>query len=926
MRLGGSQIIVLRLLGLLLSFAAFGQTTFSGGATIQNVTVGQPTSGGTLSVSVSGTTNTQAVLSYTAPGSSACTVEVSESATYSPLVHDVDSSLFTGANLDSRASSVNSGTSRKVVIGARMSQIALDSNIYSRALQAYTTHYFRTTCGSAVATGTFTTANIPFQMTYADIPQTDPATPGSGILPNLIADRTQTIVDPHTGALIRRVSLPADTTADGGGGDGPYMYSSGFTRVCSDSLQAAPDGTHGFLCSYAQGSGGGQGVFYYIIPSTAEVRYLGYNNWGVAYPYINSVDGKFYAMAGDDFVVHTYTGDYTPKATGIQISSSSATIISGLHAAIHAFDSSFVSADFGCGPYPIIGDYVTFVCRRGQADTYGWLAIGQISTGSIVAAMRVDSNIKTRQCAIHGTYSLYDQPAIGITTHGFINGDGFGGGPYTTTYSGGSTLPPGSTVLSVAGELACSGSTCGTDPDSPIAQVGDVFMFSDTGYGAGQDAVRIVTKTSTTSWVITPTLFAHAPGVTLQGSCSGVAGQNSESWTPVFWKFLLDPHGIDTTNTNYVADSNWPVGGHDDAVTNLLFTENSGWEFRVGNLLSMIGQPSTGFVGASPLFAGALANCYGNGCVRHQSVAQGQPWITDYETWSGSYYIGNDNTLTPKSGQVYKYTPGTFPINPKQFAILGGSKDGHELLDVSPAVLATSSADSYKFCVANAPGECYAGSLKGEVYANLPGSPGAGCTDQGGCIVNFNGWVAAVLQIGTSGTATRPIVQGFGGGSDYPTAKALADGSYVLFTDRLASQSHLLMAKLPPFSAGDSVDRTTFVRAPIPITPPSGLGIATATVEFGYGEQGMPSQHYCTSRREACVATAYTVVDATPFWYEATDFTAGLYTRASCAVSCTITLPVLPMHVAYYQVRFYNGAGTFVASGAAGITIEGKAN
>jgi hypothetical protein len=128
------------------------------------------------------------------------------------------------------------------------------------------------------------------------------------------------------------------------------------------------------------------------------------------------------------------------------------------------------------------------------------------------------------------------------------------------------------------------------------------------------------------------------------------------------------------------------------------------------------------------------------------------------------------------------------------------------------------------------------------------------------------------------------------------------------------------MAKLPPFTAGDSVDRSTFVRAPVSITTPSGLGIATATVEFGYLEQGTVAQHYCTSRRETCVAVASTVTDATPFWYVGTD----TYTRAPCTSSCTITLPVLPMHVAYWRARFYDAGGSEVTVSPViqGVAIE----
>jgi len=70
-------------------------------------------------VAVRGVTSTQAILTYTAPDAGVCSVEASESATYRPLVHDVDPVLFAGANLDSRAESMSSGRERVFVIGKR---------------------------------------------------------------------------------------------------------------------------------------------------------------------------------------------------------------------------------------------------------------------------------------------------------------------------------------------------------------------------------------------------------------------------------------------------------------------------------------------------------------------------------------------------------------------------------------------------------------------------------------------------------------------------------------------------------------------------------------------------------------------------------------------------------------------------------------
>ena len=163
-------------------------------------------------VTVQGTTTTQAIIAYTAPDENPCTVEVSESLTFTPLVNDVNPALFPGANTDTRAGNLPSGQARVFVAGARRADASpVDARLYSRALQANTPHYFRITCGADSATGSFMTMNLPPGNGYMEPPQADAVQPGKTAFPTVnLVPRSGTIVDPHTGVLLKRVSVPRD--------------------------------------------------------------------------------------------------------------------------------------------------------------------------------------------------------------------------------------------------------------------------------------------------------------------------------------------------------------------------------------------------------------------------------------------------------------------------------------------------------------------------------------------------------------------------------------------------------------------------------------------------------------------------------------------------------------------------------------------
>lgn len=159
---------------------------------------------------LAGTTPAQAMVAYTAPEQSVCLVEVSESETYSPLVHDVDPMLFPGSNRDDREGSLSQGLSRSFVVGKRAAETAVDGSKYSRALRAETTHYYRITCGTDTATGSFRTSNIGWGNTYPQVYPADPSNPGDYAWPSAhpSGDSNEKTVDPLTGLLFTRLTHP----------------------------------------------------------------------------------------------------------------------------------------------------------------------------------------------------------------------------------------------------------------------------------------------------------------------------------------------------------------------------------------------------------------------------------------------------------------------------------------------------------------------------------------------------------------------------------------------------------------------------------------------------------------------------------------------------------------------------------------------
>lgn len=948
-------------------------------------------------IQVSGVSNTQGLLLYTAPDTGVCQLAASESSTLSPLIHDVDPALFAGAAFDDRSGVLTNGRYRSFPVGSRLVGAAVDGNNYSRAAQAFTPHFVRVACGAAVGLAQFTTKTKPVGTSLEDIPPVlDPTIDQNS--------RTTNYIDPRHGTYIKPVSLPVDTGWPSHIGNlntsGPYMYSGGMFPTCGSNLITPASGPSGYFCAFPQGDGG-QGVLYFIVPSTGEARFLGFPNWSAAFPNISPTNGEFYYIESSMALKHTvYTGDYQafPAFTTITTSTTT-TLNSDIPAAIAAFDSRFVAADYGCGGFPPSGDYIMIRCNRGVQDSYGFIAVYQVSTNSIVASLQMMANPASAWCALHQCLPISHGDASGGTlvlseiTPKSFNGFSLGTGPYVTTYTGGS-ISAGTQTITVAGEPACV--ACGTDTQVPVALATNTFRWSDNG-----ETIPITTKVDSTHWTVTTTQ-SHVNGATLEMVCMANALHT------IFWNWQADPFGTDTTNTKYVVDSYAPQGGHDDSTgTTIELFENSGWSFRIGPFASTMNQPLTSTVSDSATFSGKLGQCFGDGCKKHPSAVDGQNYIVDYSGWDGAFAGGD--TLTPISGGLYKYNVGTFAINPRYYSVAGstgipqsGGITPHPFTDISGpgSSLGPSNADNYKMCNSlNISGtECHAGSSAGDWWVNLyntqcvdatgstttytcpsavnipasysvmglgvftPQTTNTGavtvnigglgavplkdangtaltagavvggqiysiryvifdsalwlttvaCTGNQACIGNNAYSAGAVMQVGINGNQTRQVTNGltqYRAVIGFPTARGLADGSWMLFTINDPQQAPpvlVMMAKNTPFAA-DSVNRTDFVQQKVSV---SNVPATTdnVVIKFGYAESGTASQYYCSGRAETCIAGTSLVSGSVPFAYASETFTG-----TSCASSCTVNIPAISGRTLYYQIQYRAGSSLVLA-------------
>jgi hypothetical protein len=131
----------------------------------------------------------------------------------------------------------------------------------------------------------------------------------------------------------------------------------------------------------------------------------------------------------------------------------------------------------------------------------------------------------------------------------------------------------------------------------------------------------------------------------------------------------------------------------------------------------------------------------------------------------------------------------------------------------------------------------------------------------------------------------------------FANAKALPDGSWVCFlvTQPDGNSAQVWMAKMPPLPAPDGIDRTNFIQVPVSIG--SFPGAVSASVRYGYEEDGAVTNFYCRQRRQTCAVPA--------------------------TLGSSVNVPGIPQRVLYYCVQYLDGSNNVIGqSKVAAVVVD----
>jgi hypothetical protein len=759
------------------------------------------------------------------------------------------------------------------------------------------------------------------------------------------------------------------------------------TLYCADQpvADSSTPVQHGFHCNV-------YGGFYWINPATGDARFLGttvYLNaslsgdnlqgcWIDAAAFDPANPNRFYCQSATaQGLPVILRGEYTGDHSGLGIVDTPSSEMQAtwtnltpaaqgrdLRSLVHQFDSDYDPALFSnCAARGAAADgKLLITCQRGPQDTLGWEVVFDPATTAVVAAYRSWDKQPGRWCKLHSSAAVIGSDSWARIEFAY-NSDTTdpGGGAWQSHITSGAlsaktldacpTNPFGVTgnacsQVTVEGE-PCDFSpgtgephNCPYNPNATFlmnAAPGDLFLLD-------QEWVRLIAKNDT-QWVLERSyrnlspLADHAADKFLVAMCSTNAFADI-----TLWNFREDPHGSNAGGNTVLADL---TGTSHSSVAKDSIQGSASWRdcptglngclsVRTGNdVRDWISQPATALPVSGPKFAGQPGIFYENTLESYSSFPPTSPNAPDRGWFLYNRPFTSDanlNKLTSVSGQLYKVNaPALHRKLVPTFAMCGP----RPLVDVSGlhSLILDDSSDAYRYCVANAAGECSdpAGSRTtsaGDIFVNCPNVAvplTASCTGgpegNGVCLADNASYAQSVVQVSTklkstNGQDARVLTHGFRpyrAGVTYWNSRELPDGSWALLWTQWFNlqRTEAFLAKLPPFPAPDTTDRSNF--EPMGLYVAAVDGATSAVIDFGYAENGPSGRFFCTSRRETCVRGNQPGNDY--------SYASETVDRIPCQNGCTIQVPAIPERILYYRARYFDDSGELVMTSPTWATV-----
>lgn len=739
------------------------------------------------------------------------------------------------------------------------------------------------------------------------------------------------------------------------------LSSTGASRLCSPIKVTNGSSVQGHFCS-----GGSLAEAYYTFTplvffgddgSTALVGGMAGSAgvWGngtcstVEGPVWDGVTaGKFYCLGSTAskpvlFSV-TYTGTYANAAMALDeaiMPVSTAAVSTDLEALLISYTSGYAVPFRAahCKSWSLLGrvrnsDLIGH-CLLGAQDSPGWQWVYRPGTGIVGATSTWTGGVgkPNRWASIH-TQGIGGDSGWTFTTANPIQ-PGYRSlitsGTLTSSLS---VCPPNIVDASLTGQTQCSAVTVDTltpiDTSNGNATLfgsmiglGDwAYVTTGTGLVTDGEIVRILTISGLTL-VVARDVIPEITGTNLNHSGTIGLRMFGSSWSELWWDYLNDPTGIsdDTFRVDAQSANCHEVFENDHFLMGCQKGKfSAGQANRNGALPWNFTSPAY-FVNTDGGFAGSTYSIPQNLLELHPSMSQynaskrEQATAFDGRTALGDFTATAANTSLV-SGQLYKLSASgasQFNYREQGLVVLSGER---VLVDVSPSLLSTTSADSFKYCYVVVAGDCWNSSLAGEVYVNAPQ-----VATPYGVISRFVDWPnstqrditisqnntafghitqANVRYVDPVGAGVRRLTTAFGPfklQSIYWNVRPLPDASKMFGSANFMGghKPEPFVAAVPPAAERDSTARNTWIPVKLSLSGNTGDEVRAL---FGYAENGPVESFYCHERQQTCStinsASSFLWVDEGESW-------------TSCNGNCSITIPAISGRAVYYRIERRNG-------------------